>query len=180
MILLGIDEMERNIAGLILRKEHSRLFLYDLQRILPYLVFIGIEMLHILRIKIRYDNLLFCPSNRKSQMVRQRKIDMIKQLHVIRIDGIIDHILGDLKIHAVCLGGQSDNTSGNGPVPQHKHFLHLLRPELIAGSLVKADPFSHQYDFPALFIQCKHQRIIQNLHYPHLLSPINHVIYLAP
>ena len=103
-------------------------------------------------------------------MVRQRKVDVIHQLHAEVLNGIIDHRLRQFKINHICLGRKADDISGNLFVLQDKNLFNLTLPKLIPDGFVVTDSLSHENGLLARVIQGKHQRIVQHLDYTHVIT----------
>ena len=162
VVVLGVDEVERDIARLVQRHLHLQLAAHELDCVLAHLKFPGVELLHVQRVEVLQDNAVPDALGGKGKMVGQGQIDMIHQLHVVVLHSIVDDRLGHLKIDAVCLGGQPDDPARKLPILEHKDLIDLLGRELVADGFLEADALAHQDDLLSLIVECQHKGVVQH------------------
>ena len=69
VVILGVDEVERDIARLVQRHLHLQLAAHELDCVLAHLKFPGVELLHVQRVEVLQDNAVPDALGGKGKMV---------------------------------------------------------------------------------------------------------------
>ena len=162
MILLGVDEVEGNAYGFLLRKLHPQLLFDQLQSIPAYIVLLGVKEPDVDGVVPRHRQIFLLPLYGKGQMVRQGQIDGVRQAHLIMGHGIVHHPAGQIEDPLIGLGRQLQDVPVQLPVPEDKDPLPFLGADLLADGFAEANALAHKDDFTARLFHSQNHRIVQN------------------
>ena len=141
-VLLRVDEVEGDVSDFPLRQFHAEFFLKQPRSIAGHVILLRVESAQVRCVEILDHHILPQPFFRESQMVSQRQVDVVHQLHMVGLHGVGNNAFCKVKILLPHLRRQADHIPHHRPLPQHEDLLDLILLQFVADGFPVTDTFS--------------------------------------